>query len=277
MDSRPWDMLNSNMGAYQTINRIESWIAQCDKGHKFCHGYGEEPFFPTRIIDVQNVGDSTLHLRDRTDVLSSCHDDKLPPYWTLSHRWGNPNNMFKLLQTNEGQMKQGISPEHLPKTFQDVASLLRQLGYRYIWIDSLSIFQDKPEDWQKEADSMTSIYRNSLCNISAISSSYDTSQGLFNDRYSHPRLLYPMSFNFERYSMSGTIWNEERFLSSRVVHFACNQVYWECLQATRCEADPGNQLALLNDIDILPLGSGSIYKKPVPAQPGHKSLAGISR
>jgi len=34
------------------------------------------------------------------------------------------------------------------------------LGFQYIWIDSLCIVQDDPEDWKQESLSMYGVYKN---------------------------------------------------------------------------------------------------------------------
>jgi hypothetical protein len=41
------------------------------------------------------------------------------------------------------------------------------LGFQYIWIDSLCIVQDDPEDWKRESLSMHEVYKNASCNVSA--------------------------------------------------------------------------------------------------------------
>ncbi|PMD38524.1 hypothetical protein L207DRAFT_430794, partial [Hyaloscypha variabilis F] len=40
--------------------------------------------------------------------------------------------------------------ESLSETFRVAIIVTRKLGIRYLWIDSLCIFQDFADDWQKE-------------------------------------------------------------------------------------------------------------------------------
>ena len=54
----------------------------------------------------------------------------------------------------------------------------RNLGYRYLWIDSLCIVQDDQEDWDREATLMYNVYTNAECNLAA-AASRDSSGGLF--------------------------------------------------------------------------------------------------
>jgi hypothetical protein len=42
-----------------------------------------------------------------------------------------------------------------------------ELGYHYVWIDSLCIVQEDPEDWGREAKPMATVYSNAVCSISA--------------------------------------------------------------------------------------------------------------
>ncbi|KAF2843158.1 HET-domain-containing protein, partial [Patellaria atrata CBS 101060] len=47
----------------------------------------------------------------------------------------------------------------LPKIFQDAVIIARQLGVKYVWIDSLYIIQDDGGDWEEEAVNMADIYQ----------------------------------------------------------------------------------------------------------------------
>jgi len=44
--------------------------------------------------------------------------------------------------------------ENLSKTFQDALTITHELGYQYIWIDSLCIVQDDKFDWETESKNM---------------------------------------------------------------------------------------------------------------------------
>ncbi|OTA69498.1 HET-domain-containing protein [Hypoxylon sp. EC38] len=151
-------------------------------------------FFLTRVLDVKKVSLGIISLRNREEVKT-----EYPAYWTLSHRWGDPSQIQQLLKTTEQKLRKGISLGDLSHTFRDAALLVYRLGYRYIWIDSLCIFQDSKSDWQHESGTMADIYRHSLCNISAISSSIDPSSGLFHYREHEARLLFPFRISVRAY------------------------------------------------------------------------------
>jgi hypothetical protein len=51
-------------------------------------------------------------------------------------------HLLQLTQNNGDTMKDHINTESLPKTFRRAIVVAKQLGVRYIWIDSLCIIQD---------------------------------------------------------------------------------------------------------------------------------------
>ncbi|KAL8909331.1 MAG: hypothetical protein Q9171_005089 [Xanthocarpia ochracea] len=53
---------------------------------------------------------------------------------------------------------------------------------RWLWIDSLCIIQDSPDDWRREARTMCDVYQNAFLNISA-DHAVDARGGCFCDRY----------------------------------------------------------------------------------------------
>lgn len=275
----------AEIGSHESLGKIRSWLDSCGNDHKYCNTSTGALFFPTRVVDVHNITNGMVVLRDKTEVLGSnldggCPEGTYPQYWTLSHRWGDPRKIIQLLGgnpdegtiSNEEQFRNGIPLNKLSPTFRDAMELVDKMGYQYIWIDCLCIFQDSSSDWEQEARTMKDVYENSFCNISAIRSSYDVSLGLFGPRLAEPGLLYPFSADVEfphlgdrqpekwsfRYNslwvdeiqkapLSSRGWVvQERFLARRTIHFARNQIYWECVEHSRCEADPEGKLGLLD-------------------------------
>ncbi|KXJ94853.1 heterokaryon incompatibility protein-domain-containing protein [Microdochium bolleyi] len=101
-------------------------------------------------------------------------------YTTLSHRWGH-NEQFKLLKATEESMARDIPWDTIPKTFRDAMNLTRQLGVDHIWIDTICIMQDDPDDWRFEATRMKDVYSSSHLNIAA-NHSLGSNGGLYADR-----------------------------------------------------------------------------------------------
>ncbi|KAE8443499.1 hypothetical protein EG329_001811 [Mollisiaceae sp. DMI_Dod_QoI] len=229
------------------------WLHACSRYHKRC--LQEQPpsqfptdgyRLPTRLIDIGTRTPLQPRLRDSLDLPQDSS------YLTLSHCWGAflPK---RLLSTNIHAMKQSLILSELSRTFQDAMMVTRQLGMRYIWIDSLCIIQDSPEDWQKESVQMCNIYSYSFCNLCATASA-DGSGGLFQDR--DIRTLKPVRLTArgaKHIIVDSEIWTrevdeaplnrrawvcQERNLAPRNLHFAATQVFWECNEAAACEAFP---------------------------------------
>jgi hypothetical protein len=104
-------------------------------------------------------------------------------------------------RTNLNSFELSIPINSLSRTFQDALFTTMELGFQYIWIDSLCIVQDDPEDWKQESLSMYGVYKNASCTISA-SGFPDGVQGFFShERHidSVPVKVYPHS----RFPMTG--------------------------------------------------------------------------
>jgi hypothetical protein len=98
-------------------------------------------------------------------------------YATLSHSWGN-HVPLKTTRATKSSFEKSIPEDLLPQTFKDAVSTARALGIHYLWIDSLCIVQDDPDDWQAEALEMQNIYFGSTINIAA-SDAVDSNGGCF--------------------------------------------------------------------------------------------------
>ncbi|KAK5997980.1 hypothetical protein PT974_00349 [Cladobotryum mycophilum] len=252
----------------QLFETIEQWLMRCKK-HGLCQTANPSGFFPTRVIDVSNITNGIVSLRLKEDVLSQKGSKELAPsYFTLSHRWADPDQMFRLSRRNEKQLANGISLSELSRTFQDAMKLVSRLGYRFIWIDSLCIYQDSSLDWECEASHVYDIYHHSFCNISALLSSYNASYGLFSDDITEPFLMLPFwamgngpNPDLQTIMHNRDIWSDEvetaplnmrgwvmqeRFLATRIIHFGRSQVFWECLTHVRCSADPDDSISAAN-------------------------------
>ena len=101
-------------------------------------------------------------------------------YIALSHCWGGNSHVQTTVTTLPVYVSK-IDLNILPKTFAGAIRTARQLGIRYLWIDSLCIIQDSPNDWESEASKMGTYYRNALVTISAAHGS-NSDAGLFVER-----------------------------------------------------------------------------------------------
>jgi len=147
----------------------------------------------------------------------------------------------------------------LPKTFQDAIKITKDLGFRYIWIDSLCIIQDDADDWRRESVLMGNVYGGSSLNVAA-SGAPDGNWGCFFDRDTRlvekclvmacreqgsPRTIHYCADD-KLYSrcisdspLSQRAWFfQERFLAPRTLHFGTSQLFWECRENNACETFP---------------------------------------
>lgn len=151
---------------------------------------------------------------------------------------------------------EGIPYTRLPKTFQHAVTAARELGLRYLWIDSLCIIQDSREDWERHCFVMPDIYRNAIVTIAgpaavdcnsgflferpeALSVNLKMSNGEINQlaTLSLSNLRDPYYPETERHSqLSKRAWVlQERLLSSQVLYFGSYFMYFECCTNVRRE------------------------------------------
>jgi hypothetical protein len=89
-------------------------------------------------------------------------------YLVLSYMWGtNHTGQLRLLQSNLSAFQKEIPRAKLEASdvYKEAIRVTLALGYRYLWIDSLTIIQDSPEDWTHEARRMAIVYGNATANL----------------------------------------------------------------------------------------------------------------
>jgi hypothetical protein len=166
---------------------------------------------------------------------------------------------------NLTSMRIGMPFERLSKTFQDAIDVVLNLGYHYLWIDSLCIVQDSKCDWLREAALMKEVYQNALFTISA-TNPRALEEGLSSIRpfgvadsvIQHVRFGTSSSTKKAvRVTLRDALWGalisktpitkrawtlQERILSQRILHFASHQLAWECDELEACELYPAGLL-----------------------------------
>ena len=187
---------------------------------------------------------------------------------SLSHCWGS-STPFILDSTNLLERMCGITTADLPATFYDAIRVTRRLGFRFLWIDSLCIIQDSEEDWISESCLMQRYYEQASLTIASDSSFGDDQSFLHVKRSKDqnavtipvklhnafmPRLLkessqvgqvvhirsevrgfHDLAF-LQGHALSRRGWTlQEKFFSPRSLHYAPDQLLWECRKGKRTE------------------------------------------
>ncbi|KAI9771580.1 MAG: hypothetical protein M1839_002773 [Geoglossum umbratile] len=273
--------LSSYLGAIdESVSRCElyllptwkiarRWIDDCVDNHASCalstDSTSLSQLLPTRVINVSPEGGGEPHL-----WISGGHR---AAYVTLSHCWGH----IKPLVTDSSTLAQylvAIPSSKTPRTFQDVITATRELGFKYLWIDSLCIVQDSTEDWEREYTKMAQIYRNSVVTLSG-STATDSTMGFLHPRAIPERAPYLWEYKdaktnlvqratlqrrlrgfvhqFEPYdnelvdeesksplNKRGWIF-QEYLLSPRLLFFGHYRMYWECSRCARFEDYPNDK------------------------------------
>ncbi|RWA13730.1 hypothetical protein EKO27_g1372 [Xylaria grammica] len=248
--------------ATASVSIAKDWLENCVLKHESCRAKAAGASLPTRFLDIGNESEGDrIFLRE-----SSGEEDRR--YVALSHCWGTTRPLCLTSATLETH-KQGIFIQRLPKTFQDAVTVVRTLGLRYIWIDSLCIIQDDAEDWRNEAGRMAGVYRNAHFVLSATRASSDEEGFLgtrptldhvaFTDSSSNSlltlKLLPPSPLGEESgldahivadEPLSRRAWClQERYLARRILHYVAQQMVWECSELRA--AEDGNFALMVGD------------------------------
>ena len=223
---------------------FQRWLSTCESTHPWC------PWkHPTRPIQLRLL-----------DIDAHCIKDFLNTsatplrYAILSYVWGSKPQRLRLTQANHDALHRegAIETSQLSRTISDAVTVVRMLGERYLWIDSLCIVQDSEEDLGFQIPLVGYIFAKALVTIVAAS-------GDHND-YGLPgingkeRLTFPgckqdlptvesNEIETESYppiqfgvlpQLDETVWEtrgwtyQEKLLSRRCLVFTEELVYWEC-------------------------------------------------
>lgn len=175
-------------------------------------------------------------------------------YLTVTH------NELSLGLTNDNleEFMKSIPTTQLPRSFISACEMARTLGKEYVWVDSLCIIKDDPED---EAGRMASIWDNSWLHLVAHSAldNWEPISGAHVTREENTWLPIwvsrewggPSSGDYcvSRYNdwwtavsrspvnkQASTV--EARTLAPRVLHLGLEQLVFECVSMSACERLP---------------------------------------
>jgi len=240
------------------MDKIRGWIDECDDSHEDCN-LKEPQTLPTRVLDVGSASNLQVRLYET--------GRQIERYVCLSHCWGRLQPLTTTKETIEAR-KQGINWDALPPTFQDAVTMTRNLGIRYLWIDSLCIIQGDHDDWQRESAKMHTVYQGAYLTLAASWGSGPRS-GLFRNvppeyrlqdwdldgQHIRTRRKIPHVNSGRDHPLMRRGWVfQERLLSRRVLHFTATELAWECMADNDCECGNFEQVLGVGDYELAPKG-----------------------
>ncbi|KAI4864971.1 HET-domain-containing protein [Hypoxylon rubiginosum] len=236
----------------RNVALMKNWISTCKNQHTACQLDASANWLPTRLIQISKLDMFNVRLVE-TGHLNS-HSECPVQFMALSHMWGDVSISppLRTLKSNYDSMQQEIYMEELSQNFVDAVLVCRKLGVEYVWIDSLCIIQDSPEDWKREAVTMHLVYKYAQATIvaaaakssrdgflarntrmtPAVKVAYTSKVGQLADT---SMILYPTSeesqldFGYESSQWNTRGWTfQERYLSTRLIYFCKNMLHFEC-------------------------------------------------
>ncbi|OJI83794.1 hypothetical protein ASPTUDRAFT_55794 [Aspergillus tubingensis CBS 134.48] len=189
-----------DLGSKRCLSLAAKWLDNCHKKHIRCNVHEDiPPFFPTRVIDV---GSSR-----RRPHLHVSRVGETGRWVALSYCWGGYSR-FTLNASSFDGLRRGQSLKLFPSTLRDAILVTRALGVRYLWIDSLCIFQDDSSDWEAEASKMSSVYKHAAVTIAA-TSARTVEDGFLDKRAPYYSCHFP--WRRQCHQGSGSIEHDSRF------------------------------------------------------------------
>lgn len=258
-----------NANSEKCFKLAESWLENCVKKHTLACARTTGIFQPTRLVDVgPSDGSKAPHLWIASE---GGYQPMQPrnPYVALSYCWGNVPFLTLTSSTIEA-LKSSIPMYSLPQTVRDAIMIVRRLGIRYLWVDSLCIIQgsDKEahEDWIRISENMNLIYREAFLTIVAAGAN-NAHAGIFKQRnraMQHCLLDYPSSSCFSGTVAIGPVYEknprssepldcrawalQERLLSTRILEYGTAEMSWKCRCAVRSESGTRSDTSTVVDL-----------------------------
>ncbi|KAF2637126.1 HET-domain-containing protein, partial [Massarina eburnea CBS 473.64] len=241
---------HEDLASSDSLLFAKDMIKNCQENHDRCKPIAQEdPFMPRRILDLGTFDPSATTLAETMPVtlVETIHISPFEPYVTLSHRWGPPGTTITTLSQNieSHKSQSGIAFEKLSVAFQDTVYILRRLGIRYLWIDSLCIIQHDLEDWREQSKSMAKIYDRALFTIAWQCGHGKSIRNLrIPYQLTDVRSAVPVFARLKTEHLYGERrtkyfpllsrgWvYQERLLSRRTLHVTERELMWRCLTRT---------------------------------------------
>ncbi|UKZ46432.1 hypothetical protein TrVGV298_000635 [Trichoderma virens] len=252
--------VHPNLGSPHQFKIARRWLHEC-RAHQACL-VNKVPELPTRVVDIGPPNTTSL---PRVFVSQGARAD----YIALSHCWGGRIESVLTTKTYH-DYQQALPISDISANFKDTFRIARELGIRYVWIDSLCIIQDSKEDWEVESSKMGAVYRNATLTVSALVSAKSTVGILKNNEnsfYGSPKSaklqVYDDSSKIEQVEVDWKSQEEENLrrlmndcaltsrgwtlqeyiLSPRNLLYGKSKIYWRCptMMISADDTPEGNQ------------------------------------
>ncbi|RBR25564.1 uncharacterized protein FIESC28_01527 [Fusarium coffeatum] len=228
---------------------IKEWLKRCESKHNVCKVTKDPSWKPSRLLHLSSEPES-LQIR----LVNSDNVPERVEYLTVSHN----ELSLGLTKENLEEFKKSIPTSQLSRSFISACEMVRTLGKEYVWIDSLCVIQDDPED---EADRMAFIWERSWLHLVA-HSALDEGKPISGVHVTRDESSWlpiwvsrewggPSSGDYcvSRYddwwtAVSRSPVNkqaltiEARILAPRVLHLGLEQLMFECGSMSVCERLP---------------------------------------
>jgi hypothetical protein len=226
-----------------SANVVKSWISVCEMKHadtcqstfKSASGtQSETSLHRIILIDVQNFN----------LVIADTH----ARYVALSYVWGIGDH-FRLTEASfDWLIEKGALREVyplIPRTIQDAIQFTKDIGERYLWVDSLCVSQDSPTKLE-EISIMSEIYNSALVTFVAVESkgAMDPLPGVregsrvLRTFYEAPDITLAARNAYLAPTVINSYYNkrawtfQERLLSPRCLYFTSEQAVFQCQSST---------------------------------------------
>jgi hypothetical protein len=152
----------------ESLAFVRRSLEVCEREHVSCRlDPRMKNFMPRRVVDVGIVSNERTSLAHGAPVRivesASIVDGRR--YACLSHRWGSAKEMNITNENTYAGNCSGIAFQDLGPAYKDAVLIVRNLGIRYLWVDSLCIVQDSKADWDAESKLMAKIYSGGVITI----------------------------------------------------------------------------------------------------------------
>ncbi|KAH6206546.1 hypothetical protein HBI15_165820 [Parastagonospora nodorum] len=254
---------HEDLTSHDSLDFVRDCLIECLDTHRSCRiPVSQQAYMPTRVLDVGLIDDGHLSVDNRApvylvDAIEIIGDRR---YVCLSHRWNTSGKNIITETATQEQHKSGIGFQRLDLAYQDTVHILRRLGIRYLWIDSVCIIQDNMHEWETESKTMAKVYSSALFTLAR---HCDTTTSLACARY--PEIVvnetisppvyarvkskhisefgpYHGIDDYSQILSRGWVY-QERLLSPRVIHFMDHEISWECQVVSDCQCKHGEPRA----------------------------------